>query len=77
MKARNRPGGFRTLRWGSILLGCVYALDAAAVPRPKPGAGEAAGQPAGAVTSMPIWVTVVVVLAVALLLHQFISRRKR
>lgn len=65
----------RTFRWMSILLGSVCALDAGAVPRPKPGA-EAAGQSAGAVTSMPIWVTVVVVIVVAVLLHQFITRRK-
>lgn len=67
----------RTLWWGSILLGSIYALDAMAVPRPKPGSGDAAGQPAGAVTSAPLWVIVVVVIAVAILLHHFISRRKR
>lgn len=61
----------------SILLGSIYALDAGAVPRPKPGTEGTAGQPAGAVMSMPIWVTVVVVIVVALLLHQFITRRKR
>ncbi len=67
----------RTLRWGSILLGSIHSLDAEAVSRPKPGSGEVAGQSSGAVTSMPIWVTAVVVIAVAILLHHFISRRKR
>lgn len=67
----------RSLRWGSILLGSIHALDAAAVPRPKPGSGEAAGQSAGAVTSMPLWATVVVVVVVAILLVYFISRRNR
>lgn len=67
----------RTFRWVSILLGSFYALDAGAVPRPKPGTGEAAGQATGAVTSAPLWVIVVVIIAVALLVHHFISRRKR
>lgn len=67
----------KALRWGGILFGSVYALDAGAVPRPKPGAAEGAVQPAGTVTSMPIWVTVVAVIALALLIHHFISKRKR
>ena len=67
----------RTLRWASIVLGSIHALDAAAVPRSKPGTGETAGQPPGAVTSAPSWVIVVVIIAVAILLHQFITRRKR
>ncbi len=67
----------KALRWVGILLGSVYALDAAAVPRPKPGTEGAAGQPTGAVTSAPPWVIVVVIIAVAILLHQFVTRRKR
>jgi hypothetical protein len=67
----------RTFRWVSILLGSICALDAEAVPRPKPGSGGAAGQATGAVTSAPLWVIVVIIIAVAILLHQFITRRKR
>lgn len=67
----------RTFRWVSILLGSICALDAEAVPRPKPGSGEAAGNAAGAVTSAPLWVIVVVIIAVALLIHHFISKRRR
>lgn len=67
----------KALWWGIVLLGSVHASDAGAVPRPKPGDAAATGHSTGAITSMPIWVTVVVVIAVAILLRYFISRRKR
>ena len=65
----------KALRWVGILLGRP-ALDAAAVPRPKPGTEGAAGR-RRAVASAPPWVIVVVIIAVAILLHQFVTRRKR
>ncbi|MGH7680405.1 MAG: hypothetical protein ACRENN_00290 [Candidatus Eiseniibacteriota bacterium] len=68
----------KTFQWGTILLGSIVALDAVAVPRPKPGSsGEVAGHTAGIVMGMPIWVTVAAVIVLAILVHQVITRRKR